>query len=123
MSDTPLDRALIGLGSSPYYEELISLTCDSLRALLPRIADVRRTGSACMEFCDIARGVSDGCFEWLLQPWDYCAGTLLIQEAGGKCGNILGGGVTYGKGIPHMAANARIFDEMQDILQKVCRKQ
>ncbi len=123
VSDTPLDRALIGLGSAPYYEDLFDLTADSLKALLPRVADVRRTGSACMELCDVARGVSDGHFEWLLQPWDYAAGTLLIREAGGKCGHILGGDVRYDHGVPHLAANARIFDEVQAILQNVYRQQ
>ncbi len=119
VSDLPLDRALIGLGSAPYYEELFDLTAESVRALLPHIADVRRTGSACMELCDVARGVSDGHFEWVLQPWDYCAGTLLVEEAGGRCGNILGGPVTYEKGIPHLAASRRSFDALQERLQAV----
>ncbi len=123
VSDTPLDRAVIGLGTSPYYEELFDVTAASFRGLLPRIADLRRTGSSCRELCDVARGVSDGHFEWRLQPWDYAAGTLIVQEAGGKCGNILGGDVTYDQGIPHMAANARIFDEMQEILQNVYHHQ
>ncbi len=74
VSDTSLDKALIGFGSAPYYEELFSLTGRTVSTLLPKIADVRRTGSACRELCDVARGISDGHFEWRLQPWDYCAG-------------------------------------------------
>ena len=88
-------------------------------ALLPKVADIRRTGRACMDLCDVAAGRSDGHFEWQLQPWDYCAATLLVEEAGGKCGNILGGPVTYDRGIPHIAASARIFDELQATLQQV----
>ena len=121
VSDMPLERAVIGLGTAPYYEELFDLTTRSLQALLPRIADVRRTGSACRELCDVARGVSDGHFEWLLQPWDYAAGTLLVEEAGGRCGSITGGPVTYDRGCPHLAASARIFDALQEILHKVQR--
>lgn len=60
VSDTPLDKALIGFGSAPYYEELFSLTGRTVSTLLPKIADVRRTGSACRELCDVARGISDG---------------------------------------------------------------
>ena len=121
-ADVPFEKALIGLGTAPYYEELFDLTGRSFRALLPRVADLRRTGSACMDMCDVAAGRSDGHFEWRLQPWDYCAATLLVEEAGGRCGNILGGPVTYERGIPHMAASARIFDELQEILQKVYRE-
>ena len=72
-----------------------------------------------MELCDIAAGRSDGCFEWLLQPWDYCAGVLLVEEAGGRCGNIMGGNVTYEQGIPFMAGNAACFDDLKKILQDV----
>ncbi len=119
VSDQPFDRALIGFGTAPYYTELAEIAGRSLTALLPQVADIRRTGSACVDLCDVAAGRSDGHFEWILQPWDYCAGTLLIEEAGGRCGNILGGSVTYDKAIPHLAASARCFDQLQAALQTV----
>ena len=122
VADMPFDKALIGFGTAPYYEELFAVTGRTFAELLPRVADVRRTGSACMDMCDVAAGRSDGHFEWRLQPWDYCAATLLVEEAGGRCGNILGGPVTYDQGIPHMAASPRIFDELQSLLQKVWRE-
>lgn len=121
VADVPLERALIGFGTAPYYEELFDLTGRTFAALLPQVADIRRTGSACMELCDVASGRSDGHFEWRLQPWDYCAATLLVEEAGGKCGNILGGPVTYDSAIPHMAASARVFDALQALLQRAYR--
>lgn len=119
VSDMPFEKALIGFGTAPYYEELFDVTGRTFAALLPRVADIRRTGSACLDMCDVASGRSDGHFEWRLQPWDYCAATLLVEEAGGKCGSILGGPVTYDRGIPHLAASARIFDELQALLQSV----
>lgn len=122
VADMPFEKALIGFGTGPYYEELFDVTGRSFAALLPKVADIRRTGSACMDMCDVAAGRSDGHFEWRLQPWDYCAATLLVEEAGGKCGNILGGPVTYDKGIPHIAASARVFDELQRVLQEIWKE-
>lgn len=119
VSDVSLDKAVIGFGTAPYYEELFERTARTVALLLPQIADFRRTGSACQELCDIASGISDGHFEWRLQPWDYAAGTLLVEEAGGKCGDIMGGAVVYDRPMAHMAANARIFDALQEALQKV----
>lgn len=119
VSDLPLDRAIVGMGTSPYYEELFELTGKTLSALLPRTADVRRTGSACIDLCDVAAGRSDAHFEWKLQPWDYCAGTLIVREAGGECGSILGGDVTYDRPCPHLAASKRVFEDVQKILQDV----
>lgn len=119
VSEEPLEHAIIGLGTSPYYEELFEITGKTLAALLPRVADVRRTGSACIEMCDVAAGRSDAHFEWRLQPWDYCAGTLIVREAGGMCGSILGGDVTYDRPCPHLSASKAIFEEVQKLLQDV----
>ena len=123
VSDTPFEKAVIGLGSAPYYSELFELTGRTVGRLLPQIADFRRTGSACIDLCDVAAGRSDGHFEWRLQPWDYCAATLIVEEAGGKCGNILGGEVVYDRAMPHLAANARIFEQLQRALQRVWKEQ
>nr|MBR4280083.1 inositol monophosphatase [Clostridia bacterium] len=122
VADMPFEKALIGFGTAPYYEELFAVTGRTFAQLLPKVADIRRTGSACMDLCDVAAGRSDGHFEWRLQPWDYCAATLLVEEAGGRCGNILGGPVTYDSAIPHMAASARIFDKFQETLQTIWKQ-
>lgn len=119
VSDEPLERALIGLGTSPYYGELAALTGRTVAALMTQAADLRRTGSAAIELCDIAAGRSDGCFEWLLQPWDYCAGVMIVQEAGGRCGNILGGEATYASSIPFLAANAQCYEPLRQALLAV----
>ena len=117
VSNTPLNHAIVSFGTAPYYEWLFDITARTVGMLLPRIADIRRSGSACIDLCDVAAGRSDAMVEWTLQPWDYCAGTLLIEEAGGVTGNITGGPVTFEKGIPYMAANPRIFEELQSLLQ------
>ena len=122
VSDVPMSRALIGFGTAPYYSDLFEVTGRSLSALLPVCADIRRTGSACIDLCDVAAGRSDAHFEWLLQPWDYCAGTLIVEEAGGVCGNILGGGVAFDHGAPHLAANPRVFGELRALLQQVWKE-
>ena len=76
VSDTSLDKALIGFGSAPYYEELFSLTGRTVSTLLPKIADVRRTGSACRELCDVARGI---------RRWTSSGGSSRGTTARGRC--------------------------------------
>ena len=119
VSDTPMEQAVIGFGTAPYYSDLFEVTGRTLSALLPVCADIRRTGSACLDLCDVAAGRSDAHFEWLLQPWDICAGTLIVEEAGGRCGNILGGGAVLERAAPHLAANPRVYDALQARLQAV----
>jgi myo-inositol-1(or 4)-monophosphatase len=50
--------------------------------LLPRVADIRRFGSAALDMCHLAAGRLDAFFEVGLNPWDYSAGALVAREAG-----------------------------------------
>mgnify|MGYP003376711331 CR=1 FL=1 len=50
--------------------------------LISEIRDVRRTGSAVVDFCWLARGRLDAFFEKGLNAWDYSAGALIAREAG-----------------------------------------
>ena len=50
--------------------------------LLPRVADIRRLGSASLDLCAVAAGRLDAYFEAGLQVWDYAAGVLIATEAG-----------------------------------------
>ncbi|MGU3433345.1 inositol monophosphatase family protein [Actinomycetes bacterium M1A6_2h] len=51
-------------------------------ALLPRVRDVRRIGSAALDLCMVAAGLVDAHFEHGLSPWDWAAGSLIASEAG-----------------------------------------
>ncbi len=50
--------------------------------LLPRVRDIRRAGSAALDFCSVAAGRIDAYYELDLNPWDYAAGALIAAEAG-----------------------------------------
>lgn len=119
VSDVPFERALVELGTGPYYEDLMALTGRTVAELLPKIADFRRSGSAATDLTKVAAGLSDGMFEWMLQPWDYCAGSLLVEEAGDRYGAITGGAPSFEQGTPYMAANARCFDRLQEELMRI----
>ena len=51
---------------------------------------VRRGGSAAIDLAYTACGRLEGFWEFGLNPWDMAAGTLLIEEAGGKVGGMRG---------------------------------
>lgn len=62
-----------------------------MRATLKQIEDffdrgmicVRRFGSAALDCCQVAAGRCEGFWEHHLNPWDFAAGMLLVEEAGG----------------------------------------
>ena len=87
-----LDGALIATGF-PYRANMRYL--DSylamLRAVTEHAAGVRRPGAAALDLAYVAAGRVDAFWELGLSAWDTAAGTLLIQEAGGRIGTLTGG--------------------------------
>ena len=50
---------------------------------MPKVQGVRRTGAASLDLIWLAEGRLDGYWEQKLKPWDWAAGSLLVEEAGG----------------------------------------
>ncbi|MGB4136438.1 MAG: inositol monophosphatase family protein [Microbacterium sp.] len=55
----------------------------TVRLVMTMARDLRRIGSAALDLSYVAAGRLDGFFERGLKPWDFAAGALLVQEAGG----------------------------------------
>lgn len=52
--------------------------------VLPRVADIRRMGSAAWDLVAAASGEVDAYYEVGLAPWDLCAGRAIVEAAGGE---------------------------------------
>lgn len=55
----------------------------TVRRIMPIARDLRRIGSAALDLSYVAAGRLDGFFERGLHPWDFAAGAILVEEAGG----------------------------------------
>jgi myo-inositol-1(or 4)-monophosphatase len=51
-------------------------------ALLPKVRDIRRVGSAALDLCSVAAGRVDAYYEDSSSRWDWLAGALIAVEAG-----------------------------------------
>jgi myo-inositol-1(or 4)-monophosphatase len=85
----PLERALIATGFG-YFAQRRARQAEVLLGVLPRVRDIRRSGSAAVDLCSVASGRVDGYFERGPQEWDVAAGGLIVQEAGGAIGGLHG---------------------------------
>ena len=95
VTDKCLKDTVVLFGTSPYNLELVDETMGRVRALYGHCLDIRRTGSAALDLCYVAAGRAGLYFELELSVWDYAAGALIVQEAGGICSNINGGSLQY----------------------------
>jgi myo-inositol-1(or 4)-monophosphatase len=77
-----LERALVATGFS-YEAERRAAQAEVIGELLPRARDIRRAGAAALDLAWLAAGRVDAFFERGLQHWDWAAGRLLVEEAGG----------------------------------------
>ena len=64
-----------------------------------------------------ACGRVEGFFEKVLQIWDFSAGSLLVQEAGGKVTDYNGKELALIIKSEVAASNGKIHDELIDILR------
>ncbi len=89
-----LNQSLIGTGF--YYDRgaQMSATLGAMEALFQQdIHGIRRMGTASLDLCMVGCGTFGGYFEFELAPWDYAAGLLFVEEAGGIVTNCEGDAV------------------------------
>jgi myo-inositol-1(or 4)-monophosphatase len=94
------ERALIATGF-PFRANLKYLDAylAMLKTVMQGTAGIRRPGAAALDLAYVAAGRVDAFWEIGLSPWDTAAGTLLIQEAGGHIGTLIGGEYRQGGNI------------------------
>ncbi len=83
-----LQQSIIATGF--YYDRglLMKKTLKSIEKLFEcNVHGIRRFGSAALDLCWVACGRFDAYFEYKLSPWDFAAGMLIVNEAGGHCTN------------------------------------
>lgn len=95
VSSQPIDKALVIFGSSPYDKSLFPKTIEVLSEYFYKVLDIRRSGSAALDLCCIASGRADLFFELQISPWDFAAGKLLVEEAGGVVTTLDGAPLTF----------------------------
>ena len=83
-----------------------------------RCASILMNGSAAMSLCYVAAGRLDGYAEQYIGQWDYMAGALIVQEAGGQVTDYQGAG-DFTRGNSVVATNGRIQTELLEAIREV----
>ncbi len=110
-----LAKTLIGCG---FYYDRGAMMRSTLAAVEEffggDIHGIRRFGTAALDLCQVGCGQFGGFFEYQLSAWDFAAGRLFVEEAGGK--------VTDGRGNPLplektsvVASNGKLHEVMIEI--------
>ncbi len=110
-----LEESMVAFGTSPYNKELARENFRVIEQVFLKTLDVRRSGSAALDLSYVACGRLDGFFERNLKPWDFAAGALLVEEAGGAMSTCANAPLCYLKNQDILGTNGRIHEELQSI--------
>ena len=82
-SQAPLSQSVVCCGTAPYMPEIADRTFSLMKNVFLNSLDIRRQGSAALDLCSAASGRAGLYFELSTSLWDFAAGLLIVQEAGG----------------------------------------
>jgi myo-inositol-1(or 4)-monophosphatase len=108
----PLGQALVATGFG-YAAGRRLVQGEVLRAVLPRVRDIRRGGSAAVDLCSVASGTVDAYYERGVNLWDIAAGALIAAEAGASVIGLHGQPPSPSMTI---AAATGLLSELHDLL-------
>ena len=109
-----LQNSLISLGTSPYDKELAEENFEMFLKIFKHSLDIRRSGSAALDLAYVACGRLDGYVEKNLKPWDFAAGAIILQEAGGKITDLCGQPLDFCRNQNILASNGKIHEELRE---------
>jgi myo-inositol-1(or 4)-monophosphatase len=113
-----LSESLVGVGF--YYDRgaMMEATLAAIRDLFgQQIHGIRRFGTASLDLVHVGCGLFGAFFEYELSPWDFAAGRLFVEEAGGRVTTCQGESLPLAKSTL-LASNGRLHDDVLEIVQR-----
>jgi myo-inositol-1(or 4)-monophosphatase len=109
--ETSLSRSLIATGFPADHLVALPANLKEIQAIAPKVRNLRVAGSAALHLAYVAAGRLSGFWEHNLSSWDIAAGSLLVQEAGGRVSDLSGD--SYHLGVRNVCAtNGAIHNEL-----------
>ncbi|MBQ3701495.1 MAG: inositol monophosphatase [Oscillospiraceae bacterium] len=106
-STEPLSQNLVCCGTAPYDQGLADRTFGLMKKAYLAGLDIRREGAAALDLCSVAAGRAGVYFELGLSLWDYAAGKLIVEEAGGVCCTMAGAPMPLDPSRPAVVAGGK----------------
>jgi myo-inositol-1(or 4)-monophosphatase len=113
-----LDASLLVTGFPYNIRETGDTNLDEYAAFSVRARAVRRLGSAVLDLAYVASGRFDAYWELRLSAWDVAAGSLLVEEAGGRVTGIDGRPMNV-DAPTLVASNGKVHDAVLRVLAEV----
>ena len=118
MEDLPVEKGIVAFGAARYNEDGVDFLFDLVKNLFHRCLAVRSGGSAALDLAKIATGGTVAYLELKLQPYDYAAAAVMIEEAGGRIVQMDGRPITLDRPCSILAGTKNAVAQILQIIRE-----
>ncbi len=111
-----LEDSLIVTGFPYDRQEKADFYLKYFKNVMEKAQGIRRLGAAALDLAYVASGRFEAFWELNLKPWDIAAGSLIVEEAGGKISKFDGSRLNIDQPAELLASNKIIHSKLRNIL-------
>ena len=95
LKDLSVEEGIVAFGCARYNECDVNILFETVKDLFLKSLSIRSGGSAAIDISRIAEGSNVIYLEYRLQPYDFAAASVIIEEAGGIITRVGGGKISF----------------------------
>jgi myo-inositol-1(or 4)-monophosphatase len=118
MENKAVSEGIIAFGCARYNESKIDVLFSTVKELFLKSLSIRSGGSAAIDISRIAKGANVIYIELKLQPYDYAAASVILEEAGGVITKIGGGEISLTEPCSILAGTKKAHKEVMKIAKE-----
>lgn len=116
--DVPIEEGIVAFGCARYNEGDTDALFQIAKELYLNSLSIREGGSAALDICRVAKGANAAYLELKLNPYDYAAGSVIVEEAGGRIEQVDGRCITLDGPCSILAGTPKAVEEVREICRK-----
>lgn len=117
VTDLPYSKSIVEFGANVSNKLMADKNFGIAKKVFTECLDIRRNCSSALTICYVADGRIDGYFERALKVWDYCAASLILEEAGGKLSQWDGSPLPYVEPTTIVVGNKNTYEYLLKVLK------
>ena len=118
VQNSPIAEGIVSFGCARYNEGNTDALFQIAKELYLGSLSIREGGSAALDICRVAAGANVVYLELKLNPYDYAAASIIVEESGGVITQVDGNPITLDRPCSILAGTRRATEEVRAICRK-----
>ena len=118
IKDLSVGEGIVAFGCARYNECDVNILFETVKDLFLKSLSIRSGGSAAIDISRIAEGSNVIYLEYRLQPYDFAAASVIIEEAGGIITRVGGGKISFTEPCSILAGTKKAHAEVMEIAKE-----